>query len=710
MKPSALKGSPNSKGTKGHRRQNCVRISTLTPQILGPPPSRLMSPGIMCGIEEEGADGQEAQYDYASGRGFASNQRLSRSTSAASLSQQQNLRVQTLRASLTPSSPTLSTWTAYQEQQAGGLSSQNLDSQLSISISPDARTGSRQSDRSSAFSIPSFPSPSKATVANVQLHQPVPEFRLSRPSTDEPELDRDGSSSPAFALDFYNTHTNTKCRREQVEEEEEMMFASSPPLPISKGQEYDPAWPILTIPAPKGVEYDPASPVWIDGGAQEVEHSSPAYLPFAITGGMGRPCSDDDTPVSPLSRPVSYNANLPSSTYDEEPVSPLSRPTSYGGELPDTPPISPKTMPADFQTIFGGREEIPTTHATHATQPQRTTARALRSTEKLTSANASAIMATIPENPPTNIGFPSCIPILAPLGESDVAQQTTSARPRRQRAASTAVAHHHLQPLRQAPPPPPPISTPSADMGSYVPIPMPSPLNLNRNAHQQQQQRPTNTSPQGPRTEPPKSVLKNAMALRRMNSEIDVESRNSRRYTRLNREPSPLLPWIGSPDPSESCTDSFDFDFGDASAGAGAEVHGGGDIGVGGYDGCGGGHKSALDEIDMTDLDRRLDGALAGFEAGPPSTASKASKGSRASSVWEDGERFWANPDRRKPDWAFKASSPLPRANVTPTKTTGPVVYGGLMTTPVGQLRMPVLDRPMSNIGKTPKSLSLIHI
>ena len=33
-KHSALKGSPNAR--KGHRRQSCVRISTLTPQVLGP--------------------------------------------------------------------------------------------------------------------------------------------------------------------------------------------------------------------------------------------------------------------------------------------------------------------------------------------------------------------------------------------------------------------------------------------------------------------------------------------------------------------------------------------------------------------------------------------------------------------------------------------------------------------------------------------------
>ncbi|KAF2276486.1 uncharacterized protein EI97DRAFT_41368 [Westerdykella ornata] len=48
-KPSAMKGSPSAR--KGHRRQNCVRIS-LAPTILGPP-SRSPSPSVMNDIQEE---------------------------------------------------------------------------------------------------------------------------------------------------------------------------------------------------------------------------------------------------------------------------------------------------------------------------------------------------------------------------------------------------------------------------------------------------------------------------------------------------------------------------------------------------------------------------------------------------------------------------------------------------------------------------------
>lgn len=306
----------------------------------------------------------------------------------------------------------------------------------------------------------------------------------------------------------------------------------------------------------------------------------------------------------------------------------------------------------------------------------RQTARSLRSTEKLTSANASAIMATIPESPP-NVGFPTAVPVLAPPVKSQD-PSTTPAGPRRQRTVSSA-APLVLQPLRAAPPPPPPL----ADEPE-----VPSPLKVRQ------------ACPHGPRSEPAKSVLKNAMELRRMNSEIDHGDRSSRRYTRLTREPSPLLPWIGSPDLSESYHDGFgnglfDFDFSGLDAGAGAEEGGNK-------------HQSALDDIDMSALDRRLDGALAGFEAGPPSSAATVTP-TRTSSVWEDGEKFW----EERPKISIPVSSPsLPAVVMTPAKrSAAPLTMenGQALATP--QLKMPTPIEPLSagrpplSITKTPKSL-----
>ena len=559
-KPSALKGSPNAR--KGHKRQNCVRISTLTPQVLGPPPSRPTSPNIMHGIEEKSGDGDEPT--NTNELRFVSNQRPSRPTSASFSAP--SLRVRTLRASLTPSSPTLSAWTAFQEN---GLPSQPSDSQLSISqysTSPPNRAGSRQSDRSSAFSIPSFPSPVKATVSNVQLSRPVPEFYLSRPSTDIAE---DESSSP-FALNFSS----------------DLDMPSSPPLPVSKHEEYDPAhpaWPMVNIPAPQNQEYDPASPTW---DITEPERSSP-FLPFA--------------------------ANATTTARHSEEVSPRSRPTSYGGHLPDTPPCSPKTMPEGFQAFF---------------DRQDSDSKPARASEKLTSANASAIMARMPSKP---VDFPGA-PILPPPEQPEGYSKTTPSRSpqtSRQRAVSNVA---YLQPMRPAPPPP----LQDADM--------PSPLQISNK-----------TSPRGPRTQPAHSVLKNAMALRRMNSEVNdflQQHRESRRYQRLGREASPLVPWIGSPDPNDGCGDMNElFDFGFASAGVEDE------------------HTSALDEIDMTEVERKLDGALAGFEAIPSDDAMP--RQDRSSSVWEDGEKFWEQ-EQSSPSIGVAKSSPLPMPDInTPKKVQG---------------------------------------
>ncbi|KAK0947743.1 hypothetical protein LTR29_001000 [Friedmanniomyces endolithicus] len=689
-KPSALKGSPTSKGSRkgnGHRRQNCVRISTLQPQILGPParPSRPTSPvNIMLGIqEEEGADGEEARSE--AGMSFVRHEKLPRQSSASSLAA--NLKVKPVRVSLTPSSPTLSMWTtAYQEQQQHQqhLPSQPSDSQLSVSASPVCtRTGrpqvaSRQSsDRSSGgYSIPRFPSPSRATVGGVQWQQPIPELYLSRPSTDGPEEEE--VSSPFIR--------SRPLHEKDHDVEASTMFSSSPPLPISKEEAYVPDWPVLAVPTrnavANGVEYDPASPLWavgIDATATSNtskhvnhDHSSPSFFPFALHDDVAAPplqalhYHDDAEHISPRTR----SGSRPTSTASL---------TSYGGDLPDTPPCSPKTRPAELNEQYFTKQDSAQSPSwvVRSVRPGRLTA-----AEKLTSANASAIMATIPEVPPT-VGFRSAVPILAPPSENAGANTTPPAR--RQRSCFTA----HPAAARS-------------------PSDIPQPLYVKQPSQ--------SLSPQGPRTEPAKSVLKHAMALRRMNSEIDQtrnlsENRASRRYVRLGREASPLLPWIGSPDlgdgASDSCNDLFDFDFGETVLDVGA--------GAAEEDGSGSRGKSALDDIDMASLDRRLDGALAGFEPGA-SSSSPPVLDSQRFSVWEDGELFW----QKQPRFSFTASSSplLGDMDVTPVKKSSAGVWEreqGAMT-PVQRLRMPDPlagggvgfeddgERP-SSILKTPRSL-----
>lgn len=584
-KPSAMKGSP--KARKGHRRQNCVRISTLTPQILGPPPSRPTSPSIMHGIEEE--TGDDDCFDSSTRLRFVSNQRPSRPNSL--IASAPNLRIQTLRASITPSSPTLSAWNAFQEH---GLPSEHSDS--SMTISPEKRSNSRQST-ASAFSIPSFPSPAKPSLSDVHLPQPIPEFCLSRPSTDT----YDEHSASPFAL-----HDSS----------DSIEFSSSPPVATSLDPEYDPAhpsWPLVDIPAPQMEGYDPASPPTKDD--LEPGGSSP-YFPVAQSSNA------DDDDVSPRSRVVS----------------------SVNGPVPsDSPPCSPKTMPEGFKAFFDDNTDPP------------------RATEKLTSENASAMMARL-STPSRAVDFPGAPVLAPPLREVDafsLAVQTPPPPPkssaRRARAVSNA---QDLQSLRPAPPPP----VPGTD-NCIV-----SPLHITGKRISQRQQ-----SPNGPREQPAQSVLKNAMALRRMNSEVNYSlslanlDRESRRYVRLGREASPLLPWINSPDLSEGMDAVFDFDLTTsscASTGADDVSHG-----VGISDGI-------MDDMNLAEIERKLDGALAGFDALPQSDASHdtitslgvVEKSVRRASVWEDGERYWEYQEKENVAPLKGSSSPTDVLDLTPLK------------------------------------------
>ncbi|KAF2769724.1 hypothetical protein EJ03DRAFT_350997 [Teratosphaeria nubilosa] len=663
LKPSALKGSPNAKGTKGHRRQNCVRISTLTPQILGPPQSRPSSAAFMDGIEEE--DAEDFKSDAEAGLRFISSQQnrlsLQRAPSPSSLVPV-DPRVQTLRASPTPSSPILSAWTAWQHlhgenKHAIGLPSQRSDSQLShLSVSDITnRTVSRQSSVS-ALSIPSFPSPSHSSAVLPSLSRSVvavPEFSLQRPSTDSAMPQ---SSSP-FALRMSSDD-------DEGAEDEPTDLLSSPPLPISKTQEYDPAWPMLHIPKRGAREYDPNSPGWPDSAienqnADQAGRRSPSYFPFTAPGGFDH-------------RPGSVIVDT-----EDECLSPRSRPSNYFGEdLPDTPPCSPKTIPGGFRVLFGG-----TAHTCSIPIPVEQRGEALReprprgSLEKLTSANASAIMATIPEVPP-RVGFPTAVPILCPP-PTVIIPHTTPTRPSgRSRTFSSA---SHLQFMQPAPAPPVPGQAPTAIMiapcssaAAVDSSPIPPPLQIHTRADSNGSVR-SSITPRGPRSEPGKSVLKNALALRRMNSDLDITTRSDRRYTHLNREPSPLLPWIGTPDveSSESFNDLFDFELADRNFDqqqqtfAGAAADNSSDTLYAHNEFT----RGTLDELDFQSLDRTIDGALAGLQHGPPSTASLWSRATIG--VWEEGEKFWSSPggvddkENRRPggaaggDFKLEPSSPI---------------------------------------------------
>lgn len=419
----------------------------------------------------------------------------------------------------------------------------------------------------------------------VQRDQPVPEFYFTRPSTDETGFDFGWERDDHSPVDIH------------IPADADII--SSPPLPVAKEDEYDPTCPMLVMPKREGAqEYDPASPAFA-APIVEPDKSSP----FASTVTF----SDDDTRYS---RPVSYSEDY----------------------QPESPPCSPRSMP---QT-FGMSSPISLEDHSNPSTPRGSSP----SYERLTSANASTIMARIRTHS-HKVDFPGAPILPPPIDDNPVSFSLTTSR---NRSISTA---GYLQPHRPAPPPPLPL-----DEKGDVPIALilgprpqysPTPSDSRR----------TSSSPCGPRDKPAKSIAKQIIALRRMNSEMDTSTSNqTHRYIHgLSREPAPLLPWIGSPEASGSCNDMFDFDFETTS---GCDARGGAD----GGQSEDAGPASALDDVDMSYIDRRLAGALGGFDIPPSVDEIVSDEGQeasspvclpertaeceeRTSSVWEDGEKFW---------------------------------------------------------------------
>lgn len=254
----------------------------------------------------------------------------------------------------------------------------------------------------------------------------------------------------------------------------------------------------------------------------------------------------------------------------------------------------------------------------------------------LTSATASSMMAGLPSGI-TVVDFPGA-PSLPPPPDSTIIPQ-----------GSLISDVSSLRPARLKPRPPLATIEPS------------DPIDIR------------SQNPQGPREEPARALLKNVMALRRMNSEANESfGRESRRYTRLGREPSPLLPFIGSPDLPDSCNDLFDFDF--ASEPEPTD----------------GGARRGSDEENVNPADRRQ---WCEHRPGDVHTLNDAQRGS---SVWEDGENYW--------NFAPEKTAAASRSDVelSPSRSRlQSIPEFGRLTTPVPkfsipQNRSPILGTPGS--------------
>ncbi|CAD0109451.1 unnamed protein product [Aureobasidium uvarum] len=449
---SILKGSPGAR--KGHRRQNCVRLSTLAPTVLGPGArSRSTSPSID-GIQEESPDRTI---------GPLADQHLNGDVTLRPRTAMDPLR---LRASLTPSSPTLS-MVAYQNEPLPWHS--EVNSRRASYVSPGAK--SALSREASLFSIPSLPDMNHVDkVDEVQQGSETPAIEFTRPSTEWSEHER----SPPFGL--HVTPSNSKRSVYKPEE--------SPPLP-SWSNKYDPSWPMpITNPPASGQEYDPSRPISIYSSDEE-DSSSPNF-PFALK----------DEPVPPTcSSPPSFLAD-----YDDEKEN-RGRRSPYSEKEIESPYARAASLTQRIRSPF---ESMPILRP-HASFMEEDLGPSLPSPPP--SPNSS-----ICKTPP-----PLCRAI---SNDSD-----TLTSPKLSIHNSSAHRRSSTSPHRR--------STSSSPHRRSGGIDKPSSSRSKRVT--------------GPRAQPPKDIRKSIMALRRMNSSLQVSEdemgKGLHRYLHLGREASVQLPF-----------------------------------------------------------------------------------------------------------------------------------------------------------------------
>lgn len=533
-----------------------------------------------------------------------------------------NLRVQTLRGSLAPDSPTLSVWNAYQQS---GLASTASDSNLSVS--PDgSRAGSRQSNRSSGiFVIPKFPTPSKAraSVAAVDHVKPLPEFSM--------DIEDDNDTQSPFALGS----SSSSCEPSPVSPVE-MQMPSSPPVQLSGKKEYDPAWPMINLPMPGENEYDPASPPSIMWDAADPERSS-WYLPFA-------------------------SGNMFDGGKEEKGV-------ESGAAKDDSPPCSPKTSP---------RDSTPRASVQQQRVETLTSSNASAMMSRLPSPSGALGLSSIPILlPPTTSEDPAYqLPEWKPPA---VPNHTSAPRPRRVSSTGSPSRVRRRSPEPFLPTIPQSSSPPQSPVFQTI-----RPLNVQ--TADKGNLPPLGDGPKGPRNAPAKSVLNNVSALRRMNSECNTgtPNRQSRNWQRLGREASPLLPWAGGVlGTDESSNSLFDFDFDTRTADVQAEE--GATQGDGIDDGASAMDEMDVDSFDKI-LDGALAGFDAEFKRWSGGKDRKKEeeeqKEKRASSVWDDGEQFWEKQKQVSETPSYK----IHPADSTPRRSAEPTCDPRMLTTSPGQM------------------------
>lgn len=478
-KPSALKGSPSAR--KGHRRQNCVRIS-LIPTMLGPP-SRSPSP-CMNDIQEEPSHATFEKTDV--GLGFSSTRALPRPPSISTFAPELKLISTSIRASLTPSSPTLSI--ANYDHRPTGSPVMSRPGHVLSEISEQER---KRQSTGSIFSIPTFPSPVHGFGSGETIASAPPTFTLSQ---------------------TWSGHANTNTTSDTA-------AGASSPFDMLLDIDSSPGKPLLTN------EYDPERPYLI----YQTPTSSPTRTfsspfstipeePSAQSSNYERLRSEDSPPCSPKTvLPPTFGLQQDRSAYSL-PIKETAIPEEPLGT------IDPAILSKDaFSTLNTG--------LSHASVRIMKTPNSSRDSTPIPTSPGSArfmfeplLEATFPSSPPLlkdSRGSPSA----KRASQSGLEPPTISVQ--------SSPSSMYSSPF-PAPSPSQPPSPPCSPRPQHTQLPPPS---LNFIAM------PT-LSPSicGPRGSPPRPLRSSIQKLRRMNSDAEKGGREERRYLRLGREESIALP------------------------------------------------------------------------------------------------------------------------------------------------------------------------
>lgn len=609
-KPSALKGSPGARKS-GHTRQNCVRIS-LIPTMLGPQ-SRSPSPAIHDIAEESPQASSEKVQNV--GFSLSGTRSLPSPPSTSIFAPELKFNATSIRASLAESSPTLS-MANFDHGPIGTPVKTQAHSSLPGASHQDVETMSP----SSVISLGAFPSPCHDLPQSCVMISPPPIFALSRPSNEYADDARPYDEMPMMSSPF----------------EVFLDINSSPGRPL-----------VLD-------NYD-----------------------------LERPYFAHQTPTTKLMR----NFSSPFSTILEESSSKSDGYEQLKSE--DSPPCSPKSMPSDSCSNLRDRAayNLPIKDTAIPEEPMDTIDPAILSKDAFTSLNSpfdyksGGIAKDRNENCSSTTmlpNFTAAIYSMQPLLDAAF-------------PSSPPVQHIDL-PSTHAPHDsmvfdPPGLylqSSPTSDCSFLSPSsPFPMAPSSPRPAHAQLPLlTPTlnfaavpSLAPSGPREPPARSLRSSIQTLRRMNSDTQKGNKAERRYANLGREDSIALPG------EESWLEDLD-KYEDEDEGTWDEDKGRALVGDLGFD---------WDENwDATVLDLYTDPVLSSIPEISTSASSTPTptvngdadglnmeesvaeanvekdylfngRSDRHSSIWEDGEKFWASTQPPHPPQLSSPNKPIDR-------------------------------------------------